>query len=347
MDIKFSIIIPSFNSAKPLLLTLTSLELQTFPKDRFEVIVVNDGSKDQTEKVIKSYKPPYSLIYIANDARQGRSVTRNIGVKRAKGKYLIFLDADFLVVPEFLEVLNTYHHEYPRHVISGFPESLHAVFTHYYPEFSDRKKEKMRQILVPHGLWKHSWLAKKRIANVLTPDDLRKDFGKLRSVVLPSALSETDYKEFKSTDVAPWLLFVTRCVSVKRKYFKEVGGFQERFIKYGFEDWELGYRLHKHGLSYRSIDRIIGYHQEHPSMYRRDDLKLNNLRTFYELHGSKDPEISLISVCHPWEDLSSYKTLLRTLAEWKGKDKEYKQMGRIMEEALHHAAKAFIASRSS
>ncbi|TXK79819.1 glycosyltransferase family 2 protein [Paenibacillus sp. N3.4] len=345
MEKKFSIVIPSYNCAKPIMLTLTSLELQTFPSDRFEVIVVNDASDDGTDEVMKTYTPPYSLIYIKNDTRQGRAFTRNAGVKRAQGRYLVFLDADFLVVPEFLEVLNTYNHKYPNHVISGFPHSLYGAFTQYYPHFSNHQKKKMRRILEPNGLWDKSWLPNNLIVDIVTPDDLRRNFRKLLSVILPSRLSKIDNREFMSTDVAPWLMFITRCVSVKRRHFMEVGGFQERFIKYGIEDWELGYRLHKHGLSYRSMNQIIGYHQEHPSTIRKDDPELNNLRMFYDIHGTGDPELALLSICHPWKDPQLYKTLLRELKKWKSRDDEYSKLGGVMEKALHQSAKAFIGAR--
>ncbi|WP_052475943.1 glycosyltransferase family 2 protein [Cohnella kolymensis] len=141
MGIKFSVVIPSFNNAKALMLTLTSLELQTFPKNRFEVIVVDDGSEDGTAEAIDGYKPPYMLTFIVNEGRHGRAYTRNVGANAAKGKYLVFIDADFLLVPECLQTLYSYHHRYPEHVISGFPESTHAVYTQYYPQFSDHKKK--------------------------------------------------------------------------------------------------------------------------------------------------------------------------------------------------------------
>jgi GT2 family glycosyltransferase len=342
MDTKFSIIIPTFNNTNALLLTLTSLELQTFPMDRFEVIVVDDGTfDDATTEAIKNYNPQYKLIYISNNSRQGRAHTRNVGAKSAQGKYLVFLDADFLVVPEFLNTLSTYHHRYPEHVISGFPESLRSVFAQYYPQFSERKKNDMRQILEPNGLWRHYWLTGNRIADVLTPGELRLNFDKIRSAVIPLNLGKSYDQEIRSTDVAPWIMFITRCVSLQRKHFMEVGGFEERFIAYGFEDWELGYRLHKHGLSYQSVNGIIGYHQKHPSTFRQDDPKHDNLRIFYDIHGSEDPELSLLSLLHPLNKPSLYKKTLRVLEKWRITDKEMEQ---TIKNALNRAARAFIKS---
>lgn len=342
MDPQFSIIIPTFNNTNALLLTLASLELQTYPKDRFEVIVVDDGTANgTTAEAIITYKPQYKLIYIANYTRQGRARTRNIGAKSAQGKYLVFIDADFLVVPGFLKTLSTYHRRYPRHIISGYPESLRSVFTQYYPEFSERKKTKMRQILKPRGLWNHNWLIGNRIKDVLTPDDLRRNFGKIRSVVIPHKPGKSFEREVRSTDVAPWIMFITRCVSMERKHFMEVGGFEERFVAYGLEDWELGYRLHKHGLSYQGIKGIIGYHQKHPSSFRNDDPMHDNLRLFYDIHGTEAPELALLSLFHPFKSPSLYKNTLRLLKKWR-KMSGYKEMGQTIKKALDRAAKAFI-----
>lgn len=342
MDIKFSIVIPAFNNAKALMLTLTSLELQTFPKDRFEVIVVDDSSDDETAEAVKAYTPAYRLVYISNSVRKGRAYTRNVGASCAQGRYLVFLDADFMLVPDCLKILREYHHRYPKHVISGFPESLRAVYTQYYPEFSAHRKKKMRRILQPHGLWNNKWATNKRIADILKPDDIRRDFGIVRSVIASAGASKKYAEAIRSTAHAPWIMFITRCVSIKRKYFNEVGGFEERFTTYGIEDWELGYRLHKHGLPFKSVRRIIGFHQEHPSTYRKDDSQFDNLRIFYDIHGSKDPELSLICLCHPLQNPVLYKSLLGTISEWKSRS-EKKAMGLLLKKALHHAAKEFIA----
>jgi glycosyltransferase involved in cell wall biosynthesis len=341
MDIKFSIVIPAYNNAQALMLTLTSLELQTFPKDRYEVIVVDDGSEDGTAEAVKNYTPPYRLVYISNSVRKGRAHTRNKGARSAQGRYLVFLDADFLLVPDCLKILREYHHRYPKHVISGFPESLRAVYTQYYPEFSARRKKIIRKILQPHGLWNDKWTTKNRIVDILRPDDIRRNFAKVHSVIASAGPSKKYTQAIRSTAYAPWIMFITRCVSIKRKYFMEVGGFEERFTMYGVEDWELGYRLHKHGLPFKSVKRLIGFHQEHPSTYRKDDSQFDNLRTFYDIHGSMDPELSLICLCHPLQDPVLYKSLLGTISEWKSSS-ENKALGLLLEKALHQSAKMFI-----
>ena len=96
---KFSIIIPVYNVEKYIGKCLDSVKNQTF-KD-YEVIVVNDGTKDNSMGIVKDYD-----VKVINQKNQGLSVARNEGVKHAKGEYLIFLDSDDYIEKELLEELN-------------------------------------------------------------------------------------------------------------------------------------------------------------------------------------------------------------------------------------------------
>ena len=84
---KFSIIIPVYNVEKYIKKCLDSVFDQSY-KD-FEVIVVNDGTKDNSMQIVKEYD-----VTIINQENQGLSEARNNGVKKAKGEYIIFLDSD-------------------------------------------------------------------------------------------------------------------------------------------------------------------------------------------------------------------------------------------------------------
>jgi len=84
-----SVIIPSFNRAHLLRRALTSVYAQTLPVD--EVIVIDDGSTDETQTIVAQYFPQVTYIYQPN---QGVSAARNTGIKQAKGQWLAFLDSD-------------------------------------------------------------------------------------------------------------------------------------------------------------------------------------------------------------------------------------------------------------
>jgi glycosyltransferase involved in cell wall biosynthesis len=88
-----SVIIPTYNREKSLKRCLRSLENQTF-KD-FEVIICDDGSTDNTKKIINYFKTSLNIKYIfLNKNSGGPAVPRNVGINNSKAKYLAFLDSD-------------------------------------------------------------------------------------------------------------------------------------------------------------------------------------------------------------------------------------------------------------
>lgn len=98
-----SIIVPTYNVADYVADTLCSLVKQSFPE--FEVIVVDDGSLDSTYEVCESFANGDSRFLLVRQPNMGVSVARNVGVERAKGAYLTFIDGDDVVSPYYLEVL--------------------------------------------------------------------------------------------------------------------------------------------------------------------------------------------------------------------------------------------------
>lgn len=90
----FSIVIPVYNGEKTILKALTSVANQ--PIKNFEIIVVNDGSTDNTLDEIKFFSAQYPELdlHVVSNENRGRSVSRNIGVIKAKGEFICFLDAD-------------------------------------------------------------------------------------------------------------------------------------------------------------------------------------------------------------------------------------------------------------
>jgi len=89
MDPLISVVIPTYNRAAYLGRALQSVFAQTF-KD-FEVIVVDDGSTDNTADIVNAWKDKIHYFYQKN---QGRAVARNKGIELAKGKYIAWLDSD-------------------------------------------------------------------------------------------------------------------------------------------------------------------------------------------------------------------------------------------------------------
>lgn len=93
-----SVIIPTYNRAGLLAQAIESVLAQSYPS--FEIIVVDDGSRDDTNTVVGSYSDP-RIRYIYQD-NAGLSAARNTGIRAARGKYVALLDADDLFMPEKL-----------------------------------------------------------------------------------------------------------------------------------------------------------------------------------------------------------------------------------------------------
>jgi glycosyltransferase involved in cell wall biosynthesis len=93
-----SVVIPAYNAGSCLGRTIDSVLAQTYGE--IEIIVVNDGSLDNTEEVVKSYGK--KVVYIHQD-NAGSSVARNTGIRRARGEWIAFLDADDEFLPDKLE----------------------------------------------------------------------------------------------------------------------------------------------------------------------------------------------------------------------------------------------------
>lgn len=99
--VDISVIVPIYNAEKYLNKCVDSLINQT--KKELEFILVNDGSTDKTEEIIKSYKD--SRIKYFKNKNQGIGKTRNFGIEKATGKYIMFLDSDDYLKNNACEIL--------------------------------------------------------------------------------------------------------------------------------------------------------------------------------------------------------------------------------------------------
>lgn len=95
-----SVIVPVYNVEQYLRICLDSLVNQTIDKSKMEVLVINDGSPDNSWDICLEYSKKYDFIKIFSKENEGLSATRNFGIKQAKGKYLFFLDSDDYFTPE-------------------------------------------------------------------------------------------------------------------------------------------------------------------------------------------------------------------------------------------------------
>jgi len=104
MKVRVSVIVPVYNMEKYLSKCLDSLVNQTF--EDIEIILINDGSTDNSENIIKEYLERYSkkIVYIKKE-NEGQGVARNLGIDKARGEYITFVDSDDYVDVTMIEKL--------------------------------------------------------------------------------------------------------------------------------------------------------------------------------------------------------------------------------------------------
>ena len=91
---KLSIILPIYNVEPYLEKCIRSLEDQDIPKDSYEIICVNDGSPDNSQQIVEKLQQEFSNIILINQENKGVSVARNVGIEKASGNYILFVDPD-------------------------------------------------------------------------------------------------------------------------------------------------------------------------------------------------------------------------------------------------------------
>jgi len=101
-----SVILCCYNDGRFLRRAIESLVQQTLPSDQFELVLVNDGSSDDTENVALSFQQRLKLKYLKNDLNEGLPASCNLALRQASGKYMIRLDADDFFEPTVLKKMS-------------------------------------------------------------------------------------------------------------------------------------------------------------------------------------------------------------------------------------------------
>ena len=115
-DYKVSVIIPIYNSEKFISDTLDSLANKIFNIDDMEVLMIDDGSSDNSAEICKKYEKKYTGFKLYQKENGGVSKARNYGIKNAHGKYIMYLDAD-----------DTYSSETVKNVVDFFDEHYNEI----------------------------------------------------------------------------------------------------------------------------------------------------------------------------------------------------------------------------
>lgn len=116
-EIKISFIIPIYNVQQFIPKCIDSILKQTI--DNIEIILVNDGSTDDSLLVCKQYENKYGCIHVIDKENEGVAVARNVGIKNCKGKYVCFIDADDFYTGDFAEEFYETCIKYDLDIIRG------------------------------------------------------------------------------------------------------------------------------------------------------------------------------------------------------------------------------------
>ncbi|MDW5323201.1 glycosyltransferase [Plantactinospora sp. KLBMP9567] len=259
-----SVVIPTYNRADLLRLTLESLVAQTAPRDDFEVIVSDDGSDDGTAELVRSFRTRLRLKYtFQEDLGFRAAAARNAGAAHADAPVLAFLDTGVLAGPELV-------HSYRRSTAPG-----RCVLGYTHGSASEASTPGLAQAV-----------------RTMSAQDVRDRYSAEASFqdareTLP-AEADADLGRY----ALPWTRLWSLNFAVFAADFWSVGGFDEEFCGWGMEDLELGYRLHHRGTSLR-MSRLawaIETPHERSSAANRASNE-RNIRRFLTKH--RDPVLEL------------------------------------------------------
>jgi len=257
---EISVIIPAYNRKEILKTTLSFLFNQTCPSNNYEIIIVDDGSTDNTGEMIRSLDPPCNLkyiywprenAYVYGEKGNRAGPARNIGAKFAQADILLFLDSDSIAAPELLEE-HIRAHSCGNDIVLGYRKRM--------LEKDDNKSLE------------------------------KTDFNDINASGLDDRQPFFEIYDFDvSSCPTPWVFFFSHNVSIKRDHFLRAGGFCEDFVYWAFEDEELGYRLYKKGLKFTLNKNAKTIHQHHAPEYVNEEIRgkgcKENTEIFYKKHN--------------------------------------------------------------
>lgn len=265
-----SVVVPTFNNGLFLRSVWSALMRQTLPREDFEIIVIDDGSVDDTSETLSrrmaegpainatlAYFPRRAARRVGDDHYRA-GIARNLGARLARGEWLLFLDSDILVPEDFLEKLRP---------VLGTHDVIQCERYHIRPEFCRREVayaeiDFKSQVFVEDAPYWGPFFACRDWA------------------ALPHF----------------WKYTCTYALALRKDDFVSVGRFKRNFTTYGFEDVDLGYELAKRGKRFhlhhaRTLHLTPDQSRSEygHSRWRRHRLLAKTAKTFYRQH--LDPQI--------------------------------------------------------
>lgn len=281
-----SVIMPTFNKARYLDLTLASFLHQT-SRD-YEIVITDDGSTDATQDVIARYHGRLNLQYLRQPNR-GRAAARNAAIQQATGDIIIFADDDRIASPDFVAAhVASFSDETDRKLVLGWQYSMLTWWSRGLDIWN-----RLIPLFVGSPALTQTLMAHEEL-QVVTVEDVEHHFARvLDTFALPEPWWEGRVMptlEAFSDELTPfrlcWSLGTTGNMSVTRERLLEVGMFDEAFSQWGLEDTELSYRLVHGGHRVMVNRQALNFHQIHPNSPTRLEEWHKNYRYFAGKHDS-------------------------------------------------------------
>ncbi|MDG5799412.1 glycosyltransferase family 2 protein [Marinilabiliaceae bacterium ANBcel2] len=237
-----SVIFTTYNQPKWLEKVLWGYECQTHKN--FEIVIADDGSKNETERVIKSFIKKGSLnikhIWHPDEGYQKCTIL-NKAIAASKSNYLIFSDGDCVPRKDFIE--EHLKQREPGYFLSGGAIRLPLKLSHYI-----NKKE-----IYSQKAFNINWATKNGLTKNIKSTKLiqNKFFSKLMNTITPAKAT------WNGGNASTW-----------RRHIEKINGFNEEML-YGGQDREFGERLFNYGLKSKQIRHTaICLHLEHGRLYK-------------------------------------------------------------------------------
>lgn len=178
--LKISVIVPVYNTENYLRECFDSLVSQTYKN--IEFIIVNDGSKDNSIKIINEYSEKYPNFKVINQENRGYSGARNSGLKIAEGDYIGFVDSDDYISPVMFEKMAQAAEKEQSDIVSCgffrvFDNKKVKDSNELYVSLLSKEKENIPELLLDHAFVWNRIYRKKMLEenNIIFPYDI--DFG--------------------------------------------------------------------------------------------------------------------------------------------------------------------------
>lgn len=296
--IEVSIIIPTYNRYPLNLLTLYSLEAQSYDLSKVEVIMVDDASSDGT-LALKDHPPfPFEFRYFRASDNIGRPRARNFGIHNSRGSHLIFLDAEIIVPPDFIDFHMSIHRQQSG-IIAGGLYSIRKTYTRIDPLFTAEQRLEAEALFRQQPDLYEKWLATSHLSDpppLLGRNEIQQ--GRYRELSLENPNNQyfinqvlSIYGDWLSGFNLPWIMAGTGNLSVERKAF-EVHGMFEEYEGWGADDIEMGFRLFNNGYRFVHLSSMPTYHQEHPV---QPSIRAEGKHNFY-LFQQKYRSVDLLAI---------------------------------------------------